>query len=150
MNELATHNVLPPTDMDTLGKVYAVEEYLLSLPQVDIETLHTIHGGVYTRTIMIPAGVVITGALIKIPTTLIVNGDCLVTIGDKTKHIIGHHVFCASAGRKQVFVANGNTYLTMMFKTDARTVEDAEKQFTDQWEQLCSNNNRNSIVITEE
>ena len=141
--------LLPATDQATLEKVYAIENHLLSLPQVEISTAHTIHAGIYSRTIMIPAGTVLTGALIKIPTTLIVSGDCLVTVDDKTKHIVGHHVFCAHAGRKQVFVANQDTHLTMLFCTDAKTVNDAERQFTDEWEMLFSNTGKNTVVITE-
>jgi hypothetical protein len=132
-----------------LAKTFAVQEYMQQLPQVDIETIHTIHAGIYTRTICVPAGVTITGALMKIPTTLIVNGDCLVTIGDKTAHVAGHHVLCASAGRKQIFVAISDTWLTMMFHTHAKTVGESEREFTDEYELLRSNECKNVVTITE-
>ena len=43
---------------------------MLECPQVAIQTTHHFHAGLYSRTIRIPAGVMITGALIKIPTLL--------------------------------------------------------------------------------
>ena len=37
-----------------------------SCRQVPIETRHVLHAGMYARTICIPAGVLITGALVKV------------------------------------------------------------------------------------
>lgn len=127
-----------------------MEEAVQACPQVALHTHHTLHGGVYTRTVRIPAGVIIVGALIKIPTTVIVSGDCLVTTDGEIMGLDGYGVLRASAGRKQVFRALTNTYLTMLFRTDAQTVEDAEAEFTDEAESLLSRREgaSNSMAIT--
>ena len=50
---------------DSLARVEALEECMLDLPQLELTTEHVIHGGMYARTIVIPAGVAITGVLIE-------------------------------------------------------------------------------------
>lgn len=125
-------------DNQSIQKVSEIEKVVLLGPQVDIATTHTLHDGVYTRTIKIPAGVVLTGAIIKIPTTLIISGDVLVYIGNETKHLQGYVVLAANKNRKQVFVANSDTHVTMIFKTSVNTIEEAERQFTDDFDSLMS------------
>ena len=123
---------------DSIAKVRALEDAILQMPQVDLVHTQTLHGLVYTRTVMIPRGVIITGALIKIETTLIVCGNCTVYIGERTINVKGYHVLKASAGRKQVFVAHEDTYLTMIFATSAETFEAAEEEFTDESKRLMT------------
>ena len=123
----------------------------MQAPQVEIDTSHIIHGGMYARTIMIPAGVMLTGALIKIATLLIVQGDVLVYIGDKTIELTGYNVLPASANRKQAFFAKTNTFLTMIFPSQATDIESAELEFTDETNMLISRKNSfNKIIITGE
>lgn len=127
---------VPATTLEGLSKVYELEAKAGELPQLDLPIKHTFHAGMYTRTITVPAGVFITGALIKIPTMLIVNGDCLIYTGAEAKRLTGYHVMTAAAGRKQAFVAISDTQITMAFATDAVTVEDAEREFTDEVDKL--------------
>ena len=136
MNEIA------PMSEIALVKVRILEEGALKLPQIPIVTSHVLHGGIYARTIMIPAGVLLTGALIKIATVLIVSGDVLVYIGGKTIELNGYNVSPAAANRKQAFVAKTDTHLTMLFPTDATSVEDAEKEFTDEVDMLITRKNK--------
>ena len=144
-------SMLPPTTPAALEKVRKLEERVLASPQADILTHHVIHAGMYHRTIRIEAGTVLTGALIKIPTTLVVCGDASVMIGDGEEYRVkGYQVFAASAGRKQAYIAHKDTFLTMSFKTNAKTVEEAEAEFTDDHERLMSRNGVNKIVITGE
>lgn len=138
MHSLTTGQ-LPAMADDALEKVRRLESELRALPQFPIQTRHTLHAGMYARTVTIPAGVYITGALIKIATLLIVSGNCTVfTGGADTLDFDGYHVVPASAGRKQVFLAHTDTHLTMLFPTTAKTVEAAEAQFTDEAHLLLS------------
>ena len=121
-----------------IGKAREIEAAVLAVPQVTIATEHSIHAGVYTRTIMIPKGIVIAGALIKRSTNLIISGHVIVSLGDDTVEYQGYAVLQASANRKQAFVAKEDTYLTMFFNTDATTIEDAENEFTDEGALLMS------------
>ncbi len=142
---------LPAMNGEAIDRVRSLESLAMQAPQVEIDTSHIIHGGMYARTIMIPAGVMLTGALIKIATLLIVQGDVLVYIGDKTIELTGYNVLPASANRKQAFFAKTNTFLTMIFPSQATDIESAELEFTDETNMLISRKNSfNKIIITGE
>lgn len=152
MNPACTQDRIAPMSDTDINKVRRLEALLLTAPQVDIHTSHVIHGGMYARTIRIPAGVVLTGALIKIPTLLIINGHVTVFINGVGVSINGYHVLAASAGRKQVFVAHEDTDVTMCFPTSATCIEDIEAQFTDEADMLFSRRGESvdSVIITGE
>lgn len=114
---------------------YAIEH----CDEVGIPLEHFIHEGVYYRTCFVPKGVAIIGALVKIPTTVIVSGDCYVTLGNTVGRLEGYHVIKAEAGRRQAFRAITDTYITMCFRTDSKDVKEAEKEFTDEWILLTTN-----------
>lgn len=139
---------LVPLSEEAIYKVKRVEEQTRAMPQTPIRTEHVLHGGMYARTICIPAGVAITGALVKIATTLIVCGHCEFNNGDEIAEIYGYAVIPASAGRKQIFIAHEDTYLTMLFPSNAKTVEEAEAEFTDEAELLQSRNMDNADTVT--
>ena len=114
---------------------YAIEH----CHEVDIPLEHFIHEGVYYRTCFVPKDVAIIGALVKIPTTVIVSGNCYVTLGNTVGRLEGYHVIKAEAGRRQAFRAITDTYITMCFRTDSKDVKEAEKEFTDEWILLTTN-----------
>lgn len=141
---------IPAMNDELLANLCSVQDKLLALPQIDIQTEHIIHGGMYTRTIRIAPEVVLMGALVKIPTMLIVNGKTAVFTGESWIELEGYHVIPARAGRKQIFIAREETCITMIFRTDAQSVEQAEKEFTDEYEALMSRNSENdTVTITE-
>lgn len=144
---------IQPMTPDAIARVADLEQQILALPQVEIHTQHVLHAGMYARTIMIPAGVVLTGALIKRPTLLSISGDVLVSRGDdEGVRITGTAVLPASAGRKQAFVTYADTTVTMVFPTQATTIDQAEAEFTDDTELLMSHRDPayNTIIITGE
>lgn len=143
---------IPAMTGDEIARVRALEVLLKRLPQQDVPTDHVIHGGMYARTVMIPAGVVITGALIDVPTILIVDGDATVNTGDGAARLTGYRVLAASAGRRQAFVAHADTHLTMIFATRADDVAQAEGEFTSEADLLLSRQPgaTNHITITGE
>ena len=130
---------LPPCSKDDLSLMNEVIERVKQLPKVEIKIEHFIHAGMYVRTCFIPAGCVIVGALIKVPTVVEVCGKCMVTVGSMTKLIDGYVVLKADAGRRQAFLALEDTYVTMTFTTKVKTVSEAEKEFTDEYELLTTN-----------
>jgi hypothetical protein len=137
MNSLAKA-AIPAMSPEAIDKVRQIEKAAMEYPQCDLPISHTIHSGVYTRTVTIPEGVMITGALIKIPTTLVVHGDVVVFLGEEIIELNGYNVLTASAGRKQAFMAKTETHLTMLFATDSLTVDEAEREFTDEYERLST------------
>lgn len=139
MNEIALSNVnIPAMSNYDIAKAYELEKYVGGQPQVNIKTKHSLYAGVYTRTVYIQKGIVAVGALIKIPTTIIVSGKGAVFIGNETVEVSGYHVFSASANRKQAFLALEDSFVTMLFKTEAKTVEEAENEFTDEADRLMT------------
>lgn len=152
MNELVTgSNTIPAMSEESIAKVTALEAAALLMPQIQVETHHLLHAGVYSRTVFLHAGALIVGVMVKIPTTLTVCGDCTVFIGDSSIRVTGYNVFPAAANRKQAFVVHADTVLTMSFQTNAATVEDAEAEFTDELDKLVSRNvdGVNHVLITE-
>ncbi len=122
-----------------IDKVREIEKITLKLEQVKIRTEHHLHAGLYARHIVIPAGVLLTGALIKIPTLLITNGEVVLYLGDKeTRRLVGYNTLRTGANRKAAFLAVTDTDLTMIFATKAETVEEAENEFTDEAHMLAS------------
>lgn len=134
----------------TIEHLTAIQDKLLALPQVEIQTEHIIHAGLYIRTIRLAPETVLVGALVKIPTTLIVSGKTLVFTGESWIELDGYHVIPANAGRKQIFVTHEQTSISMVFRADAKTVEQAENEFTSESAALMSRKSENdTITITE-
>jgi hypothetical protein len=148
---LVRQHIAPMGDV-AIENVRRLENLAREMPQVAISTDHTLHAGMYARTVFVPAGVMITGVMIKIATLLIVHGDVVVYVEGGPMQLRGYTVLPASAGRKQAFVAQTDAWLTMVFPTDAKTVEEAERQFTDEIDRLSSRRDAgsNSTTITGE
>lgn len=119
--------------------------------QIGLKTQHVLHAGLYCRTVMLPEGTQMVGVLIKIPTMVIVSGDAFVRLEDGWHHLLGYNVLTASAIRKQHFFANEDTHISMFFPSLARTVDEAEREFTDEFANLLSRriNAGDETIITE-
>lgn len=133
---------LPAMADEAVAQVRALESAIAAGPQIDIPITHMLHAGMYARTAHLPTGALITGALIKVPTMLVVHGDTTVFIGGESARLAGYHVLRAAAGRKQAFLAHADTTLTMIFPTSATTVEEAEAEFTDEVDLLQTRRHR--------
>lgn len=139
MSELVTIKDIAAMTPEAINNVARLADLVRHLPQEHIKTKHTLHAGVYARTVIVPKGVMITGVLVKCDTILVVSGDVLVYVGgDAPIHLRGYHPLACVGGRKQVFVALEDTNLTMIFQSDAATIEEAENQFTDEADMLLS------------
>ena len=114
-----------------LQRMRAFEEFLKALPQVDIVPENLLHAGCFCRTIRVPVGVTLTGALMKVPTILIVSGHCVLTSDGKAEELKGSFVFDCAAGRKTAFLTLAETMITCVFATQATTVADAVREMTD-------------------
>lgn len=132
------HDVVPAMSARAVADVRRLESLSAQRPQAALETTHQFHAGIYARTIKVPAGVLITGALIKIPTTLIVSGETIMYGEGGAVELRGYHVMAAQAHRKSAFLARSDTWITMLFATDATTVEEAEAEFTDETDMLMT------------
>jgi hypothetical protein len=118
--------------MPSVAAVRELEDVLLTLPQVDFNLSHVIHAGMCARTMMIPAGVALTGALTNIDNTCIVCGDITVTTDDGPKRLTGYHVLPAKLGAKRAGFAHADTWWTTIHRTDLVSISDIEDEMTDE------------------
>lgn len=114
----------------TTESVRQLEGMLLQLPQVDLQTQHVVFGGLSARTIFIPAGTVLTGALTNIDNLCVVFGDITVTTDDGAQRLTGFNVLTASAGAKRAGVAHADTWWTTIHRTDLTDIAAIEEEMT--------------------
>ena len=135
----------------SLESVVAFQNALLEFPQVEMPVRNVLHGGMYARTIKVPAGVIGVGVYIQVPTILIVSGDVTIYANEQAMRVTGYQVLAASAHRKQVFHAHQDTEVTMLLASNATSVEQAENEFTNEPQMLVSRGHEhiNSSIITQ-
>ena len=104
--------------------IHAMESCVCNEVEIPIE--HFVYEGVYYRTCFIP-------------TTVIVSGDCYVTLGNTVGRLKGYNVIQAESGRRQAFRALEDTHITMCFRTDKVDLRECEKEFTPEWMLLTTN-----------
>lgn len=136
----------------SIEKVRELEKFCAKMPQEAIETVHVIHAGMYARTILVPAGVLITGVLVKRATLIIIHGDVVMYTDRTAVELHDYNVVPAAANRKVAFLALKETNMTMVFPSDAKTVGEAEAEFTDETDMLVSRRDgcANQTIITED
>ena len=144
----AVSNIIPSSTAKSIEKVNSLENTIKDLEQIKLITAHTLHAGVYTRTIIMSPNEVLVGALIKIPTTVIVNGKCMVSDGSNQQLVDGVKTFACMPNRKQAFYSEDYTTITMIFKTNAKTIEEAEEEFTDEAKSLMSRQKGSINIVT--
>ena len=118
-------STVPACTSDILKATQALQNILLQYPQVYLEPEELLHAGCYVRTIRVTKGIVLTGALIKLPTVLIVSGKMRMTIGDKFEVVECYKVFEGAKGRKTIFESLEDSVITMFFATSAPDFESA-------------------------
>jgi hypothetical protein len=138
---------LPAMTPDAIDRVRQFEGRLRQEPQLELKTTHALHAGMYARTVHMPKHMIGNGVFIRVPTLVIVSGHVTVFIGDHSMNLCGYHVIEAEAGRKQVFVSHEETDITMLFLTKAKTVEEAENEFTNEPDMLLSRGRPEDILI---
>ena len=152
MNELTVcSDKIITMNVSEINKVRELEAIILTMPQVEIPTQQLLHAGMYARTMFVPAGTTVTGAFMTCPTILIISGNFKVYIGSETLSLSGYNIIPAKANRKQAGYAISDTFVTMLFPTNAKTIEQAEEEFTNETDKLMSrNSDKNYITITGE
>jgi hypothetical protein len=116
--------------------VRALESALLQMPQVDLQTSHVVHGGLCARTILIPAGTVLTGALTAKDNVCVICGDITVTTDAGPQRLTGFHVIPANAGAKRVGIAHADTWWTTLHRTELTDIKAIEDEMTPEAAQL--------------
>ena len=131
--------------MADLTKVNALQDELLKHPQIELPVSHLIHGQMYARTIIVPAGTIVVGTLTNLDNICIVNGDITVTADEGVVRLTGYHILPASKGYKRVGLAHAETVWTTIIHTNGKTVEEIEVEMTNEAHLLQTRTN----LITE-
>jgi hypothetical protein len=126
----------------TREAIERLEAEVLKLPQVDLHTTHALAGGVYARTIFIPAGTVLTGAVHKKDHINILQGDITAWTEGGVRRFTGHHVLESKAGAKRAGVAHADTTWTTVCRTDLTDIEAIEAELVEEPERLQTSQQR--------
>ena len=127
MDALTIFSGMPDPD-----KVRALEAEMLAMPQIDLMTEQLIYGGVSVRSIFVPSGTILTGALTNLDNLCIVSGDITVTTDDGPQRLTGFHVIPASGGFKRAGLAHADTFWTTVHRTDKTTQAEVEDEMTNE------------------
>lgn len=93
--------------------IYRIEQAIFSLPQVNIPVDHQFCKGLYARSITIPAGVILTGAVHKNECFFLVRSGCiLITTDDEPIKAEAGFMAASKAGSKRLGLALMETTVT--------------------------------------
>lgn len=101
MTELSAKNMT-----DDQLRIYELEQITKQLPQVEMVTEHAFCSGVYARTLKIPAGVLLTGAMHRDESFFVVrSGHLLVSSGGEAVSVDPGFMTITKPGEKRVGIA---------------------------------------------
>lgn len=108
------------------------EDYALTRPQVDIPIKHHIHGGMYIREAVIPAGLVITGQIYLFDHfDIMVSGDITVsTDTGETKRLTGYNLFEGLSGKKRAGYTHEETVWITIHAADGEDGDQIQESIT--------------------
>lgn len=132
----------PAVAKPSRDQIEHLEQIILSGPQVDLQTTHALSGGVYARTIIIPAGTVLTGAVHKKDHINVVQGDITVSTDDGMVRLTGHHIIPTKAGAKRVGYAHQDTVWTTICHTNLEDIEAIEDELVEDSDRLQTRQNK--------
>lgn len=118
------------------AQIERLENEILKAPQVDLRTTHALAGGVYARTIFIPAGTILTGAAHKRDHINVMQGDITVWTEAGMRRLTGHHVLPTRAGAKRAGFAHADTWWTTLCATELTDINAIEDELVEQPERL--------------
>ena len=118
------------------GKVKRLEQELQELPQTIVNPAEHVHGGVYARTGMIPAGTTFIGAVHRKNHINIVCGDVSIATDGGTLRLVGYHVLPANAGSKRIAYAHADTMWTTLAQTGLTNFREIEDELVEDSSQL--------------
>lgn len=141
MSDITVRPSIATMSDEAIALARGMADAMRAMPEaiIPIKITDDLHAGMYARTCEVPAGATVAGVLLKVPMLFILSGNALLYVGtDAPLHLAGYHVLKANAGRMQVLHALEETHVTAIFATDAETVEEAEREATDETGLLAS------------
>lgn len=116
-----------------MPKILALEKVLLTLEQVDCPVTHYHIEGVYVRSMFIPAGTVLTGAIHnKENISILAQGSIRVTNGTESVLITAPHIMVDKPGIKRLGVSETDVTFINVLRTDLTDIDELEKELVSQ------------------
>lgn len=107
--------------------IQRLEEAVKELPQIECPLAHMFARGLYSRTILIKAGTVLTGAVHKYSHfSVVTTGDVTVVTEAGRQRVKAPWMEVSPAGTKRAMYAHEDTLWTTFHHTQAQTPEEAE------------------------
>ncbi len=129
-NEISTPQTIGAVSAQWAERVNELTKLMRKSPaKTELKIEQHLHAGMYSRTVCQPAGVLCTAVMMHVPTQLIVHGHCRIYADGSSFDINGHVVLEGVPGRQIVVYTFEETWGTMCFGTQAKTLEEAEKEF---------------------
>lgn len=138
MSTLLAHDERP--DAPTRDQIIAAAAMLRDFPQVDLGTRHQLAGGMYARTIFIPAGTILAGAAHKTEHFDVMQGDVSIVTPNGLMRISGTHTLITPAGTERQGFAHSDTVWTTICRTDKLAIEEIEAELVHTPELLQTRN----------
>ena len=105
-------------------QVYRLEAELLKLPQIDMPVAHDFCAGLYARTLYIPAGTVLTGAVHRGESFFLVRrGDLIVSTDDGLRLLHAGDMSVSKVGTKRAGVALTDVEVTTFHANPTNEME---------------------------
>jgi len=123
-------------ELSTRAGVERLQAALGALPQVDVQTSHVLAGGIYARSITVPAGASLVGATHKRDHITVMQGDITVWNEGVAQRYTGSHTFPTKAGAKRAVYAHADTVWTTLCRTDETELEAIEADLVEDAEHL--------------
>ncbi len=117
-------------NLDIRERIDAIEARAKEQPQVEIESVHVVGGGMFARTIRIPAGVQISGRIHRAEHINIMSGGSIIVITEEgAKHLTGFNIMKCLPGSKRLARAIEDTIWTTIIRTDETDLNKIEELF---------------------
>jgi hypothetical protein len=133
-----------------LEQIKSLEDYCLTLPQVDIKTIERFIGSMYCREIIIPKGVTLTSRVYKRGyVDIMLSGDITISDTNGVYRLTGLNILEGPAGRKRAGYAHEETrWLTVhdMFDINKNPIEDISFEQVPQYKEYEAQNAKQSFL----
>jgi len=112
-----------------MPEILALEKIILTLEQVECPISHYQIEGVYCRSMFIPAGTVITGAIHnKENISILAQGTIRITNGTESKLISAPYIMVDQPGIKRLGVSETDVTFINVWRTDTNDLDEIEKE----------------------
>jgi len=113
--------------IDATMRIFDLEDVMLGMPQLELETIHHFAPGIYARELRIPADTALTGATHKTEhLNICAIGRLTVVNGIEEKEVVGPCIFVSQPGTKRAAYVHEDAVWITIHATEETDVEKLE------------------------